>query len=75
MCPFDNTAFAISGKVGISLLQLTVLSRSAIVVQSKYVVVFFVFSHCFLDFSVDVETFIVGLSLSQISSFSHCHNI
>ena len=50
MCPFDYAAFAVSGKVGIpqtvltlpvgwlSLLQLTVLSRSAIDVQSKVLV-------------------------------------
>ena len=53
MCPFDYTTVAVSGKIGIpltglttpdrwlSLLQLTVLNRSAIVVLSKILVAFF----------------------------------
>ena len=46
-----------------AVTQLTVLSRSAIVVFSK----FFMLSRCFFDFSVGVGTFVTGLS--QISSF------
>ena len=52
VCPFDYTAFAVSGKVEIeptglttpvgwlSSHQLTVISLSAIVVSSKFLVVF-----------------------------------
>ena len=77
MCPFDYTAFAISGKVGIPLIGLTtpvgwlsfpklkVPSRSAIVVIEVFGGVF-VLSHCVLDFAVGVEAFVIGLS--QISS-------
>ena len=73
MCPFDYTAFVVSGKVGIpltvlttsvwwqSLPQLPVLSQSAIVVYSKFLL-FFVLSRCLLDFSVGVEAFVIGLS-------------
>ena len=52
----------------LSLLQLTVLIRSAIVVFT--IEVFggiFLLSFCFLEFSVDVRAFVIGLS--QISSF------
>ena len=41
---------------------LTVLSRSAIVVLSKYLVDFFMLSRFFLAFSVGVEIFVKGLS-------------
>ena len=76
MCPFDNTAFAVVGKVGIpyagltkpvrwlSILQPTVLSRSAIVVLSKCRWHFCVFT--LLEFSVGVRAFVIGLC--QISS-------
>ena len=54
------------------LLQLTVLSRSAIVVKSKFLVAFFMLSCYFLEFSVSVGAF--GIGLSQISSFfSYTH--
>ena len=78
MCPFDYTAVAVSGKVGIpltgfttpvgwlSLPQLTVLSRSAMVVIEVFDGVF-VLSRCVLDFSVGVGAFVIRLS--QISSF------
>ena len=61
--PFDNTAFAVNAKVGVSktglttpveslsLLQLTLLSRSAIRCVID-VLVGFVLSLCFLEFSV-----------------------
>ena len=49
------------------LLQLTVLSRSEIVVLSKFLVEFFMLSSCFLDFSVSVGAFVIGLS--HVSSF------
>ena len=74
VCPFNYTAVAVSGKVERSyiglttpvrwllLLQLTVLSRSAIVVQSKFFVAFFVLSRFLLDFSVGVGAFVIELS-------------
>ena len=79
VCPFDYTAVAVSGKVERSeaglttpvewqlLLQLTVLSRSAIVVLSKFWWRFLCCHVDFLDFSVGVGAFVTGLS--QISSF------
>ena len=84
MCPFDNTAVAVSGKVGCPLTglttpvgwlllpQLTVLSRSIIVVYFSLFGGVFLLSRCFLDFSVGVGTFVLGLS--QISSFFSCLN-
>ena len=78
-CPFYYTALAVSEKVGIpstvlttqvrwlSSLQLTVLSRSAIVVSSKFLAAIFVLALCFFEFSVGARAFVIGLS--QISSF------
>ena len=78
VCPFDNTAFAVSWKdwipltglttsvVRLLLLQVIVLSRSAIVVLSKFWWCL-VLSRCVSDFSLGVGTFVIGLS--QISSF------
>ena len=43
------------------------LSRSAIVVSSKFLLAFFMLSRCFLDFSVGVGAFVTGLS--QIFSY------
>ena len=78
VCLFGYTTFAVSRKVRIpftglttpvgwlSLLQLTVLS-----VHNRCVIeVFggvFVLSRCFLDFSVGVGAFVIGMS--RISSF------
>ena len=76
---FDYTAVAVSGKVERSLtglttpvglllfLQLTVLSQSAIVVLSKFLVALFMLSRCFFYFSVGVGAFVIRLN--QISSF------
>ena len=59
--------FCLTTPVGwLLLLQLTALSRSAIVVQSKFLLAFFMLSRCLLDFSVGVGAFVIGLS--QISS-------
>ena len=79
VCPFDYTAFAVSGMVGIPLTglttpvgwQLTVLSRSAIVVKSKILVAFLCCHVAFWNFSVGVGAFVIGLS--QISSFFSSH--
>ena len=46
----------------LSLLQLIVLSQSAIIVYSKFLVAFFLLSRCFLDFSVGVGDFVTELS-------------
>ena len=74
VCPFNYTAFVASRKVGIpytglttpvrwlSLLQLTGLSRSTIVVQSKVFGGVFVLSLYFLKCSVRVGTFVIGPS-------------
>ena len=70
------TAFVVSGKVGIpftglitpvgqmSLLQLTIQSRSEIVVLSKFLVAYLC---CFLEFSFGVMDFAIGLG--HISAF------
>ena len=62
MCSFDYTAFAVNGNVGIPLTglttpvewlsvpQLTVLSRSAIVVLSKFLVALLCFHVAFWIF-------------------------
>ena len=78
---FDYTAFVVSGNVGIpqtglttplgwlSLLQLTVISRSA----SMCYRIFWcrvMLSRCFLEFSVGVGTFVIGLS-QKFSFFSY----
>ena len=80
VCPFDYTVVAVSGKVvnsqtGLTtpvgwllLLQLTVLSRSALVVQWKFLVAFSCCYVAFWIFFVGVRAFVIGLS--QISSFS-----
>ena len=47
---------------------MTVLSRSAIVVKSKFLVAFLVLWLCLLDFSVGVTVF--AIDLSQSSSIS-----
>ena len=78
-------AVAVRGKVGIpltglttpvgwlSLPQLTVLSRSAKVVQSVVFGGVVVLSCCVLDKSVGVRAYVIRLS--QISSFfSYCHD-
>ena len=44
-----------------------ILSRSAIVVKSKFLGGIFVLSRCFSDFAVGVGVFVIRLS--QISSF------
>ena len=74
VCPFDYTALAVSGKVGylltglttpvgwLLLLQLTVLSRSAIAV-----LVAFLYCPLFFEFSVAIGVSVIGLS--QISFF------
>ena len=76
--PFDYTYAAVNGKVkrtltGLTtpvlwllLLQLTVLSRSKSLCNGSFGGIF-VSSRCFLDFSVGVMAFVIGLS--QISSF------
>ena len=76
-CPFDYTAFVVSGKVGIPLTGLTTpvgwLSLPQVIVLSPnrcVIEVFdgiFLLSRCFLDFSVGVGAFVIGLS--QISYF------
>ena len=76
----EYTAVALHGKAGspytgltaavgwMSLLQLDVLSHSAVVVQSKMLMAFlWHVSLCFLEFSVCVSAFVIGLG--QI--FSH----
>ena len=61
----DVSSTSLTTLVGWLLLrQLTVLSRSAIIV---FCWCFIVLSRCFLDFSVGVWAFVIGLS--QISSF------
>ena len=79
MRPFDYTAFAVSGKVGDPVNRFNHTSWVAIVtptdrpksVRNRCVIevfcVVFVFSNCFLDCSVSVGAFVIGLS--QISSF------
>ena len=71
----DYTTVVVSGRVWVPLTglttpvgwlllpQLTVRSRSAIVVQSNFLLT----SRCFSDFSVGVEAFVIGLG--QIFSF------
>ena len=55
----------------LSLLQINVQSRSLIDVQSKLIFcVRFVLSLCFLEFSVGVRTFVIGLN--QIASVFFC---
>ena len=54
----------------VSLLQMTVLSRSTIIVKSKYLLAFFVLS-LFFYFSVGVRVFVIGLN--EISSFFFCN--
>ena len=44
-----------------------------VVVLSKFLLEFFVLSRCFLDFSVGVGAFVIGLS--QISSFFSFYNL
>ena len=77
-CLFYHTAFVVSWKIRVSLIclttsvewmsfiQLTVLSRSTIVVQSKSLEAFCVVT-LFLDFSVGVGAFVI-VGPSQISS-------
>ena len=79
VCPFDYTAFAVSGKVERSETGLTtpvgwLLLRPLTVPKSvsnrcviEVLVALFVLSRCFLDFSVGVGAFVIGLS--QISTF------
>ena len=87
VCPFDNTAVAVSGKVGCPLTglttpvgwlllpKLTVLSRSAIAVYFFSFGGVFVLSRCFLDFSVGEGTFDLGLSqIQNVSSLFSCDN-
>ena len=81
MCPFDYTAIAESGKVG-PVNQVNHTSWVAVVTPTdrpksvhnrcviELFVALFVLSFCPLDISVDVGTFVIGLS--QISSFFSC---
>ena len=81
MCPFDYTAFVVIGKVGIDPVNrfnrtswvpiATPTDRPKSVRNCCVIDVFggvFVLSRYFLDFSVGVGAFVIGLS--QISSFS-----
>ena len=82
VCPFGYTDVAIGGKAELSetgltkpvgwllLLQLTVLSRSAVVVLLKSLVAFLCCHVAFFYYFQGVGAFIIGLS--QISSFSFC---
>ena len=81
MCPFDYMAVAVSGKVEHSLVNrfshnsgVTDVTRtdSPKSVRNRGCVIevlggVFVLSRCFLDFSIGVGAFVIGLS--QISSF------
>ena len=76
VCPFDYTAFVVSGKIGIPLTdlttpvgwlllpQLTVLNHSVIEVFGGV----FVLSRCFSDFSVGVGAFVMCLVGSLLFS-------
>ena len=76
VCPFDYTAVAVSGKVerssGVTVVTLTDRPKS---VRNHCVIEVFggvlVLSRCFLDFSVGVGAFVIGLS--QIYSFFSIH--
>ena len=80
VCPFDYTAVAVCGKVErfvnrfthtIWVTAVTPTDRPNSVRNRCVIEVFggvFMLSHCFLDFSVSVGVFVIGLS--QISSFS-----
>ena len=82
VCPFDYTAFAVSGKVGIPLTGLTTSNWVAIVtptdrhksVRNRCVIevlVAFLCCQVLLGFFVHVRAFVIGLS--NFSSFSlHC---
>ena len=78
MFPFAYTAFAVSGKVGISFTGLTTqvwwlslpqIDRPKSVRNCCVSEVFggvCVLSRCFLDFSVGVGAFVIGLSLISL---------
>ena len=75
MCPFDNAAFAVNGKVKDPFSWFNHTSWVAVVtptdrpksVRNRCVIEVFMLSRRFLDFSVVVGAFVIGLS--QISSF------
>ena len=68
MSPFDYTAFVVSGKVGRPSTGLTTrVGWQSVRNRCVIEVGIFVMSRCFLDFSVGVVAFVIGLN--HISSF------